>query len=573
MNLGALLKMRRFFDLGRIGPRLAGVVVLFGVALVAVVGVLAWLNGKAIREARMHELQNVTKIAYDMVEYHYEAFKAGKVSEAEAKEAAAAELRKLRYNDSDYFFVLTPDGVTLVHGTRPDQEGKNNSSNQDINGKFFSREMIEVAKTAGSGFVDYYYAKPGAAMEDVSPKLSYVKMFEPWQWAVATGIYIDDVEATILRVTVTAVAIGAAFLAVIALLAGAVVRGIVRRLNALRTAMGQLAEGNLSAELPPATGRDEIDEMTRTVEVFRANAIERASLANSAETEQEARAARQAKIERLIASFEATVRRVIATVQGNLTQVTSVASSLNDVASTANSRAGAVESISHSTSNNIQAVAGAAEELAGSVREIGSLVARATDVIGKASELTRNTDAAVTSLAANAQKIGDVVNLINAIAEQTNLLALNATIEAARAGEMGKGFAVVAQEVKTLASQTAKATDEIRAQILGMQSSTTEAVDAISAIVATMSDVQNYTASIAAAVEEQGAATLEISRSIQDTARGATELNGEFAGVSRAIGETNNAASFVNEAAMVLEQETRALDEAVVDFLREVQAA
>jgi methyl-accepting chemotaxis protein len=221
----------------------------------------------------------------------------------------------------------------------------------------------------------------------------------------------------------------------------------------------------------------------------------------------------------------------------------------------------------------VQTVASAAEELTGSVNEIGSLVGRATEVITKASTLTRNTDSAITGLAANAGKIGDVVNLIQAIAEQTNLLALNATIEAARAGESGRGFAVVASEVKALASQTAKATDEIRAQIGTMQESTKGAVDAIAAIVTTMDEVQSFTNSIAAAVEEQGSATSEISRSIQETAQGADELTNEFAHVAQAIGNTNRTAAQLGETTSLLRRETEALHQEVGSFLRGVAAA
>jgi len=352
-----------------------------------------------------------------------------------------------------------------------------------------------------------------------------------------------------------------------------VVRGLTRRLSALSGAMTALSAGQTDTVLPEAKGKDEIDAMTKAVAVFRDNAIERARLTATSESEQRARASRQEQVDALVRGFDAKVKAMLDTVRGNLGEMTQAADTMSSVASSANERATAAENISQSTSRNVQTVASAAEELTGSVSEIGSLVSRATEVITKASALTRDTDAAIGGLAANAAKIGDVVNLIQAIAEQTNLLALNATIEAARAGESGRGFAVVASEVKALASQTAKATDEIRGQIGTMQESTKGAVDAIAAIVATMQEVQSFTNSIAAAVEEQGSATGEISRSIQETAHGAGKLTDEFAHVSQAIGNTNRTAAQLGEATALLRQETEALDKEVGSFLRGVKAA
>jgi len=351
------------------------------------------------------------------------------------------------------------------------------------------------------------------------------------------------------------------------------VRGLTGRLAALSTAMTALSAGETDTVLPEAKRNDEIDTMTWAVAVFRDNAIERNRLAASSETEQRARTAHQEQVDTLVRGFDAKVKAMLGTVRQNLKEMTQAAGVLSKVASAASDRAAAAETISQSTSRNVQTVASAAEELTGSVGEIGSLVGRATESVTKASALTRDTDAAIGGLAANAAKIGDVVNLIQAIAEQTNLLALNATIEAARAGESGRGFAVVASEVKALASQTAKATDDIRGQIGTMQESTKGAVDAIAAIVATMQEVQSFTNSIAAAVEEQGSATNEISRSIQETARGADQLTSEFSQVSQAIGNTNSTAGQLGETTVLLQRETEALDGEVGAFLRGVAAA
>jgi methyl-accepting chemotaxis protein len=557
-----------------IGGRLAGVIGLFAAGLIAVVAALSWMNASAVEQSRRDQLKSIVDLAMGAVERQFKDAQEGKISEAEAQERAKATVRIMRYNGSDYVFVFDDNVKTLVLGPRPDREGSDGGQTKDITGKYFSAEMVKIAREKGGGFVDYYYPKPGITdMKDVSPKTSYAKRFPQWGWTLATGVYMDDVAAQVRSTTLIAAGIGAVFLLIIGGIAALVARGLTGRLGALSVAMTALSAGHIDTPLPQAKGNDQIDIMTNAVVVFRDNAIERNRLAASSDDEQRARATRQEQIEAQVRTFDAKVKSMLGTVRDNLGEMTKAAGDLSTVASAASDRASAAENVSQSTSRNVQAVASAAEELTGSVSEIGSLVGRATAVIGKASSLTRSTDTAIAGLAANAGKIGDVVNLIQAIAEQTNLLALNATIEAARAGESGRGFAVVASEVKALASQTAMATDEIRAQIGTMQESTKGAVDAIAAIVTTMDEVQSFTNSIAAAVEQQGSATSEISRSIQETAQGADELTNEFAHVSQAIGNTNRTAAQLGDTTSLLRRETEALDKEVGSFLRGVAAA
>ncbi|MBV8840131.1 MAG: cache domain-containing protein, partial [Alphaproteobacteria bacterium] len=469
--------MLKRFGLTGIGGRLAAVVGLFAISLIAVVAALCYINSTTIQQARRDQLKSVIDTAYGVVERQYKDAQEGKVSEQEAQERAKAALRMVRYNKNDYLFVLDDQVRTIVHGVRPDQEGIDGSKNKDPSGKYFSVEMLKVSRDQGTGYVDYSYAKPGASLDDPSPKLSYVRRFAPWSWTLGTGVYIDDVIAQERSTILVASGIGAMFLLIIGGIAMLVVRGLTRRLGALSGAMTALSAGQTDTVLPEAKGKDEIDAMTKAVAVFRDNAIERARLSATSESEQRARATRQEQVDTLVRSFDAKVKAMLDTVRGNLTEMTQAADTMSSVAFSANERATAAENISQSTSRNVQTVASAAEELTGSVGEIGSLVSRATEVITKASALTRDTDAAIGGLAANAAKIGDVVNLIQAIAEQTNLLALNATIEAARAGESGRGFAVVASEVKALAQQTARATDEVGAQVGQVQDATREAVE------------------------------------------------------------------------------------------------
>jgi methyl-accepting chemotaxis protein len=565
-----VLRLLRF---GTIGGRLAAVIGLFAIGMIALVAALSWMNASGIEQAHHDQIRNVIEVAYGVVERQYKDAQEGRISDAEAQERAKATLRLVRYNKTDYLFVHNDAAKQLVLGARPDLEGNDVSKNVDRTGKYFSLEMVKLGREQGAGYVDYFFAKPSGDVMDVAPKTAYIKRFAPWGWTIGTGVYVDDVAVQVRHAVLTAAGIGGCFIIIIGGIAAVTVRGLARRLGTLSMAMTAIAEGDIDVALPQARGRDEIDIMARSVLVFRDNAVERTRLAATSEEAQRARAARQEQVERMVRDFDGKVKAAFGTVRDNLAQLTEVASNMSSVASAATGRSSIAEEVSKSTSHNVEAVASAAEEMATSVREIGTLVGRATEVITKASALTHDTDVAVTGLAANAEKIGSVVNLIQAIAAQTNLLALNATIEAARAGESGRGFAVVASEVKMLASQTAKATDDIRTQIQAMQDSTKGAVDAIAAIVTTMVDVQSFTNSIAAAIEVQGAATDEISRSIQQTANGATELTREFANVSQAIGETNRTAARVGETTGVLERQTEALHHEVGAFLRSVAAA
>jgi methyl-accepting chemotaxis protein len=350
-------------------------------------------------------------------------------------------------------------------------------------------------------------------------------------------------------------------------------RRLVRRLTSVGDAMRRLSSGDTDTTVPAAADRDEIGEMARSLEVFRAGEIERREMATRQEAEQAAQRQRAAGIEQMIGDFRATVTAVIAAVSENIARMETTARTLSSIASEADSQARAASTSSESTSSNVQSVAGATEELGASIREISEQATQANSVVGKATEIAKNADQLVGQLSSGASRIGDVVKLIRAIAEQTNLLALNATIEAARAGDAGRGFAVVASEVKTLASQTAKATEEISSQIGAIQGSTAEAVEAIRQIGGVMGDISRFTSSIAASVEEQSASTQEIGRNVQQAAAGANELAGNMTNVTEAIEETNKSASHVLDASSALTAQAGTLQQAVDEFLDRVAAA
>ncbi|MEX1204976.1 MAG: methyl-accepting chemotaxis protein, partial [Dongiaceae bacterium] len=360
-------------------------------------------------------------------------------------------------------------------------------------------------------------------------------------------------------------------------LAGAVAfltaRSIVGPIVAMTGAMTKLAGGDKTIAVPGVDKTDEIGEMAKAVLVFKENAIKADELAEQQRAEQEVKERRAQVMEQLTREFDSSVSGIVQAVSAAATQMQSNAQSLSATAEETNRQSVAVAAASEEASTNVQTVAAASEELASSIAEISRQVTQSAGVAQKAVEEAARTNETVQGLAETAQKIGEVVNLINDIASQTNLLALNATIEAARAGEAGKGFAVVASEVKSLANQTAKATEEIGAQITAIQGATGSAVAAIQGISTTIAEINGIATSIASAVEEQGVATQEISRNVQQASAGTHEVSSNIAGVTQAAGETGQAASQVLQAAAELSQQAETLRAEVDKFLSQVRAA
>ncbi|WP_349367372.1 methyl-accepting chemotaxis protein [Salinarimonas sp.] len=371
--------------------------------------------------------------------------------------------------------------------------------------------------------------------------------------------------------TLAVVAIGAILAAVIAfVLVRVQVAGPVR---AMTGTMARLAEGDLSVEVPSAGRGDEIGAMARAVGVFKESALERERLAAAEQAEQAAKERRAETLDALMRGFEGKTKALVETLSAAAGEMEKTARAMSSTAEEATSRTAAVAASAEQTSANVQTVAVATEELAASAKEIGAQVTHSAEIARTAVARASETNATVEALDESASRIGDVVELISQIAGQTNLLALNATIEAARAGEAGKGFAVVAAEVKNLAEQTSRATEEIAAQISRIQGSTKDAVAAIQGIGTTISEVSDIATAIASAVEEQQSATREIARNVSEAARGTEEVTGNIGDVQGAASQTGAAAAQVLSAADALARDTDALASEVQTFLTEIKAA
>jgi methyl-accepting chemotaxis protein len=362
--------------------------------------------------------------------------------------------------------------------------------------------------------------------------------------------------------------------ALVAILAGTfLVRSIAVPVKSMTEAMRRLAARDLTVEIPARDRSDEIGQMAGAVQMFRDGMITADRLAGEQASEHAAKEQRATRLDRAVAAFEVTARDMVGLLSSGATELEATARAMTGSADRTNQQASAVAAAAEHAGTGVQTVAAATEELTASINEISRQVAQSAKMAALAVKDAQRTNTIVSALSEGADKIGNVVGLITDIAGQTNLLALNATIEAARAGDAGKGFAVVASEVKSLASQTGRATEEIGAQITQIQAATKEAVAAIRGIATSIEEVSEIATSIASAVEEQGAATADIARNIQQTATAAQDVTVNIGGVGQSANDSSAAASQVLSAAGELSKQAERLSSEVNTFVSDVRAA
>ena len=545
---------------------------LIALAALLVVGVVSIrIIGDVTLAEHQARARVVTEAMVKIVEFYEDKTARGEMPIAQAQAAAKEALRAVRYDGTEYVIVRNLEGVILVNGGFPKREGAQSNDNKDANGVYFSREMTKAAQ-AGGGFS--YYLWPKRPNTPPIRKATYSQLTPGWKWVIASGVYLDEVDAAVWRNTELTIGIVAAVALVTFAVAFWLGRRITRPILDLSGTAHRLADGDLSIAVPALDRRDEIGTMAQAIAVLKERAVEAARLADEqGRLKAAAIDERKSAMRKLADAFESSVKSVVDKMASSATGLEAAANSMRAAASTANGETTAAAAAAEQTSANVATVASATEQLSASVQEISRQVAQSSQIASDAVSGTERANADMTALADSAKRVGDIVALISGIADQTNLLALNATIEAARAGEAGKGFAVVASEVKALASQTAKATDDIQAKVGEIQTMTVTAVTALDGINGTVGRMNEITAAVASAVEEQGAATRGIAGNVQQAAAGTRAVSGNVTTAQRAVAETGTIATNVLGAAGTLSSEAERLRSEVAEFLANVRAA
>ncbi len=477
------------------------------------------------------KLKNLVELAYKTIETV--ANEEG-LSDQQRKEKAKNLIKAMRYNSNDYLWINDMTPVMVMHPFKPELDGRNVSTFKDPNGKTLFLDFIEVCKAKGEGIVDYMWPKPGK--EEPVPKLSYVKLFAPWGWIIGTGIYIEDVEASlqvkreeiksrISKQSVILFAVSLTLLAISTMISAVLFRKVIQHIRYISEALKDIAQGkgDLTKRLTVTT-KDEIGELATWFNKFAQNMND------------------------LIGSVTNQARQLKKS-SGDLDDISGyLAGAAENSSLKSKTVAGASEALSNSvisastaikqTSENVNMISAAVEQLSITIKDIAQKSDKGNHISSKAVSKAKSASLKVEELGRAAKEIGKVTETITEISEQTNLLALNATIEAARAGEAGKGFAVVANEIKELAKQTAGATQTIEEKIDSIQGSTEETVVEISEITEVITEVNAIVTTIAKAVEEQSMATHDIVGNVSDSSQSlqnVTQNMGESANTSKEI--------------------------------------
>lgn len=523
----------------------------------------------SLRLERENSIKQMTSSGMSVLQHYYKQQKNGDLSEEEAQEQALSAIQSIRFdNGNGYFFVHEYDG-SVLYNANESLIGKNLIGTQDPNGVYLVRELIEKAKQGG-GAVPYWWAKPGTGV--VTEKLSYADGFSQWKWMIGTGAYLDDLEATFYEQAILLVAGVLVGFVVVGIISFVLIRSITRPLAGLTEDMQSLASGNTQVSVRYTTRQDEIGTMANAMKVFVANEHGRKQMLKAQQADQQATIERGEELQRLCAEFDLSISDMLAAVNGAGHQLLEASAQMEGNAQHTAEESGIATSASTSAASNVEAVASAAEELASTVSEVSRQVQLSHEMSVKASTEAGLTNERVGKLAKSAKLISEVVVLIQAIAEQTNLLALNATIEAARAGEAGKGFAVVASEVKELANQTSKATEEIDRQVSEIQQDTEQTVSAIGSISASIEELSSVSSQIAAAIEQQHAATKEIADNVSKASQGTQQVTSSIASVSEAAHSTETQVVTVKTSAEMLQGHAQDLQACVNTFLSSVRS-
>jgi methyl-accepting chemotaxis protein len=526
---------------------------------------------------RKAEAKALVDAAYSIVAFYYDRATKGLMSDEAAREAAKGELRAIRYEGMNYFFVWDQNGVGVVHGSVPRFEGVEFINGSPAAAKLpyvgdMVTKLVAVGHTSsGEGFTEYNMTQP----DQTKPvaKIAYNRLFRPWEWNIGTGVYLEDIDGTFWRQARTDLIVMVCMIVAAGLISYVLARDFSLALRRLSTRVQQVAAGELEGEIPDVDRGDEIGGVARALLVFR-QAITDVRTARQSETERARQAElRRQQIEAATQDFERTVNDVVQGLHGASQTMDGCAQIMVEAAGHNLTRADATANASEAATTNVSSVATAAEEIALSVAEISNRARGSADIARHASDQAKSIISTVEQLVTAVGQINNVSGLIRNVATKTNLLALNATIEAARAGAAGRGFAVVAQEVKTLAAQTEKATGDITEQISSIEETTSSVVEAMKAIAGTIAQLNDNANEISVAVHQQDAVSKEIARSANAAAERTREVSASIEQVSGAANKTSQVAKAVLNAGNDLAAKSGTLQAEVERFLGKVRVA
>ncbi len=529
---------------------------------------------QTISDERVEMVRHLDEAAVSMVKSAYARTQSGELTEDAAKKLVKDQLRQLRYGNNDYYYVHDYDGVNVVHGAKPEREGQNFIGFVDPNGRHIIKEQIEAARN-GTGAVIALSPLSRAGSNEPVTKLSYAIAFDPWRWAISTSVFVDDIDARFAEVAwqffSIAVVVGLFMIVCAYLLSRQITRPLGRLVQFTEQPLSDAPAREFARDLQL---KDEIGTVARALQVFKEKSAEAERLRAEVDGQKsEAEAARREALVGMVTTVETETDTAVAGIDSRMAAMTEAAVVMSRSAGLVSASSQTVAAASAQALANAQTVASATEQLSGSIREIGVQVTNATKATSAAVGRSDHARTTIATLAEAVARVGQVTTLISEIASQTNLLALNATIEAARAGDAGRGFAVVASEVKNLATQTARSTEEINRQISEIQSITQETVRGMDDVSGTVRTIDEIAGSIAAAVEEQHAATREIARNVSETANGAREVSTRIAEVSGEATRLGDEAGRVRGCAADVTDSVSSLRRVIVHAVRSSAAA
>ncbi|ESQ90152.1 hypothetical protein ABAC460_10400 [Asticcacaulis sp. AC460] len=547
---------------------------IMALALVAFVAVsaVALLDYRQVMLGdRMDKTRNVVEVAGSAVRAQYERFQKGEISEAEAKAAAIAQVKALRYEGQNYFWIIDDHAQMIMHPFKPELDGTDASNIKDPNGVRLFSEMTVAVQAGHDGFVRYGWPKPGMDKTKPTAKISYVSAIPEWKWIVGSGIYIDDVNTAFMAQLTKFGAIGLFTLLVLGGVSWIIARDIRVPLGRITHGLAALAEGK---ELPPQGDerRDEIGVMTRSLQDLNARLSDARRLEDVQKSDALAKLEQKAQLEAEIDAFKGTVGDIMGKLGGATHDLKHASDDMTHMVTSVNDKSRTVTAVTGETSGNVQMVAAAAVEMSASIREIASQTGSCSMAIRDVVEHMHKASTTSQKLDEATKRIVEIVDLIQNITGQINLLALNATIESARAGDAGKGFAVVANEVKQLATATGRATSEITVNIDNIREVSQDVIQVLHAISRGVDTVDQIAVSISSAVEEQSVVTADIAANMNTASMNTDRISHNVEDMSRASDDATVSARKTSSSAHILSEQTEHLKTEILTFLDRVSA-